>query len=356
MKKIRKIIGFLFLFIFLLLVMVLVSPFSFTFSTSKKGNYHDVMRRSLSEHEDRLITEVAMLGAHDAFSSEIGFTSKTDPAEEGIASNKVLNKVLKGMIVRQSRAQKSNTAILLSSGVRYFDVRLSNVKGTWYTKHALISDTLSNYLKPMIKFLSENPGEFVIFDIQHCYYGASDYNGLIDALKEITYNNQSILDFLNYLPTTIPLSLLTYRLVTLGGNKGGIIILAKNETTNYSYNYDTSIRSIWHNKITDEEMFAGISAEYEYLTNHKFETAGKLVVNQAQKTAQINNQIMNTIFGWSLLDLANNFNYKLASHPDFKKWLTEMPIVMVDYADSKKGDFNKKVNELIISYNQNKNI
>lgn len=353
MKKIKKIFKLIAICLVILIIMAIWYPGSFTFKKSTIGNYNDCLKRGLNNNYSALIKDIAMLGAHDAFSSEISLSSKVDVAEEGLVKNNFLRPLLKGMIVRQSRAQKASSEGLLSRGVRYFDVRLSHINGKWYTKHSLISEELSFYLIPILKFLNENPGEFIIFDIQHCYYGDLSYNDLIDDLKKITYQNQNIFDYLNYLPTLIPMGLLSYGLVTSFGTKGGVVILVKNETTIYSYDYEKSIRSVWHNKITTKEMFMDIQAEYEYLEKNQVEVVNKLVVNQAQKTAQINEQIINTIFGWSLLDLANNFNEKLINHHDFEKWLTVMPIVMVDYADSSKGNFNQKINEKIISYNQN---
>lgn len=352
-SKIKKFLNNLLLTLIFLIIMILVYPYSFSFTKIKQGNYQNIIKESLKDNQDVLVTNIAMLGAHDAFSNKISLTSKVDPAETGIVSTPVINKIIKGMIVRQTKTQKSGTEKLLTNGVRYFDIRLSFVNNTWFTKHSLISDKLSTYLIPMIKFLSQNPGELVVLDFQHCYYGNSDYNNLIESIKNITYEGKNIFDFLNYVPLYTPLELLTYRLVTLNGKKSGIVMLIKNETTKYSYNYEKSIRSTWHNKITDEEMFNAINQENEYLKTHKLETIGKFKVNQAQKTAQLNNQIFNTIFGWSLIDLANNFNQKLVNHQNFDDWLKQMPIVMVDFSDSKKGNFNQLINQKLIEYNQN---
>ncbi len=349
----KKFINNLLIIVCLLIIMILVYPFSMTFSKPKAGNFNHIIKEGLENNQDTLVTKIAMLGAHDAFSNKISLTSKVDPAEDSIVSTPVINKVIKGMIVREAKSQKSGSEQLLNSGVRYFDIRLSYMDNTWYTKHSLISDKLSTYLIPMIKFLSDNPGELVILDIQHCYYGNTDYNGLIEDLKNIKYEGKNIFDFLNYIPLITPLELLTYRLATLNGSKSGIVMLVKNETTAYTYNYEKSIRSNWHNKITDDEMFKGIEEENDYLKKHKLENIGKFKVNQAQKTGQINSQILSTIIGWSLLDLANNFNEKLINHENFDDWLNQMPIVMVDYADSTKGNFNKLINQKLLKYNQN---
>ena len=51
--------------------------------------------------------------------------------------------------------------------------------------------------------------------------------------------------------------------------------------------------------------------------------------------------------------MANGINYKYTKDEDtFKKWLSEMPIFMVDYSTSNKKDFNKLANKYIKEYNE----
>jgi hypothetical protein len=61
--------------------------------------------------------------------------------------------------------------------------------------------------------------------------------------------------------------------------------------------------------------------------------------------------VLRNVFGWSLLNLAENHNAKLVAHPDFFKWLAAMPVFMVDFVNSEKGDFNELVNQKICEYN-----
>jgi hypothetical protein len=99
-------------------------------------------------------------------------------------------------------------------------------------------------------------------------------------------------------------------------------------------------------------MLERIDAEYNTLKNNPSLDRDKFRVNQAQKSALFKgDRIADTLLGWSLLDLANNFNAELVNHKDFDGWLTVMPIFMTDYADSMKGGFNDKVIKKINAFN-----
>ena len=107
-----------------------------------------------------------------------------------------------------------------------------------------------------------------------------------------------------------------------------------------------------HETNSIKELLDGINSEYNYLIDNPYEDV--LVVNQAQRTAFLNNaKIINSLFKWSLLDMAKNTNRELIKNKDeFIRNLSVMPIFMVDYATSNAGNFNKLVNEYIIEYNK----
>ena len=78
-----------------------------------------------------------------------------------------------------------------------------------------------------------------------------------------------------------------------------------------------------------------------------------LRVNQAQLTGFImDKNIYRSILGYSLINMASNSNKKIIEdEAKFKEHLKVMPIVMVDYVTSTKGDFNNLVNTYIMEYN-----
>jgi len=343
------------------IVMFAKGTFSFAFGASS-DDYSEVLRDGVTSGSTRIV-DIAMLGAHDAFSHMITADSAIDPGEaaDSIVRNETLGKFADGVFVRLSKAQKSGAEDLLKAGVRYFDVRLSYHLDEWYTKHALISDKLAAYLDEIIPFLSANPGEFIIFDMQHVYLGDSTWDALFAFLGTYEVGGANLLDFIHYDPTASQLRDLTYDIVTDSGTKAGLVILAKTASSvslPYHYNRgngDTAIiniRSLWHNTSNTTTLLEGIRDEVQYLTDTVI-YEDILRVNQAQKTGALSSsEIWDTVFGWSLLDMANNSNDKLVHEADFAAWLVKMPIFMVDFADSPNGDFNKTANDAFIAYNQ----
>jgi hypothetical protein len=343
------------------LVLFAKGGFSLTFGASE-ADYSDVLSQGVSDGSSRIV-DIAMLGAHDAFSHAITTSSPVDPgeAEDSLLRNETLGKFFDGVFVRLSKAQKSGAASLLEAGVRYFDVRVSYYQDNWYTKHGLISDKLALYLDEIIEFLTDNPGEFVIFDMQHIYFDETvDYGDLFDFLGSHQVAGTSLLDFIHYDPLALELGDLSYDIVTDNGTKAGLVILAKTPASlalPFHYergNGDTAvvnIRSLWHNTANTETLLTGIREEAAYLdTTVIFEDI--LRVNQAQKTGVLSDgELWDTIFGWSLLDMAAKSNSVLIGESDFEDWLEVMPIFMVDFANSKKGDFNILANEKMIAYN-----
>lgn len=338
-----------------LLLFVGQSGFSFTADKFTENDFSGIMKANLTFNPRAV--DIAMLGAHDAFSHQISRGSKVDPQEDdgSILNNGIVKVLAGGMFVRLATAQKSGAAELFKRGVRYFDVRITRADDEWYTTHGLLSGKLEDYLKPLVEVLYLSPGEFIIFDIQHAYLGDKSFEDLFEYIASIKYNDMSLFDFVLYNPHSTPLETLRYNDITNDGLTGGAVVLAK--TGQYAgcfhYKYADSIRSVWHEKNTQSEMLEGIDAEYNTLKDDVSLDRNKFRVNQAQMTGLFSGSaIINTIFSWSLLDMAADFNPKLAAHEDFQKWLSVMPIFMVDYSDSNKDDFSDKVVEKINLYNQ----
>ncbi|MDD3383830.1 MAG: hypothetical protein PHX46_03355 [Bacilli bacterium] len=356
MKIFKKIFKYTLLTLVIALIAVCTLPYSFVV-LKQNEDFSSIMYENIYlQNNNPKIVEVAMLGAHDAFSSSINYSSEVDPAESGIVANTVVSSFLKGFIIRSSVAQKSDAEKLLNSGVRYLDVRISYFNDSWYTKHALISDKLEYYLLDILSFLNDNKGEFIVFDIQHVYLAQKTYEELFSYIDSVKLDGYSLFDYVNY-ESSKYLDDIHYNDVTNSATKGGVVILAKNNSSsNYEgkfFVYDNSIRSIWHDKIKDEDMLKEINKEYLTLKNDSNLDREKFRVNQAQKTSQINaSGIFQTIFSWSLLRMAQKFNIVLVENSDFENWLEVMPIFMVDFSDSSSKDFNKKVIEKINNYNR----
>lgn len=360
MKKAIIITVSVILSIILLLVAVLLfvgkSNFTFVKGNSAEKEYVNVMGDSELSQTTRVV-DIAMLGAHDAFSDKITTKSKVNPAEteDSFIGNKTFLTFADGIVSRLSRAQVSGADTLLKKGVRYFDARIAFVDNEYYTTHVFLSDKLEIYLKEMIAFLQANPSEFIIFDIQHAYLGDKTFDDLFNYIDSVKVNGRSLLSFVNYDPTNIGLGALTYGEVISNG--AGAVILAKTEQTEamrYHYVYKDSIRSYWHEKNVKSELIKGIESEYANLTENASEYKDMFRVNQAQLTGTFGGDtIFNTIFGWSLIDMANGMNKELIKHENFKNWFKAMPIIMVDYADCPSS--NEAMNDAVIEYNKGLN-
>lgn len=362
MKKLKVIILSAVGVLLISLLSVMYSPYSIV-----EGYKDEAFKNVLGDASikgETLVTEIAMLGAHDAFSSNIGLSSKADPGENGIVKNGTVNSFFKGGIVRVTKAQNDNATVLLNRGVRYFDVRISYVNGEWMTKHGLLDTKLSVYIGEIYTFLKDKPDEFIIFDVQHIYLGDQSISEFLTYLASLTLveGNLRLNDFIHYSRST-PIAELEYADVR-GHSSGGIIILLNDDGSatfeqqglffarGDGENNVEAIRSKWHNQTSLTGLKAGISAEYTSLMEEN--VLPYFRVNQAQLTPDYLSDPLGTISGWSLLNIGEKSNKALVSDPMFSAWLEVMPIFMVDFANSRLGSFNKTANETMIAYNQAK--
>ena len=367
----KKALIYIVAFIFAFLIVSLFLPNSCTSNFNKLSNNYEKVMDGIND--DVKVVDVRMLGAHDAFSGDISYMSRSNVNEGGIVNNGAVNHLAKGLVVRMSKAQMNNAKELLYNGVRYFDARITRINDDFYTYHGYLSNSLEYYLIDIIDFLETHPTEFIIFDIQEFYTeNGSDYNldkddwdSLLLKFSEIKNDNgKTILDFINYDSKIDNLGDLTVGSVTNNKTSGGIVMLAKTDLYSQFYLRDSnadkdneriysSIRSYWHNKNSHKEMIEGIEAEYDF--NKQMNYQNIFIVNQAQKTAFImDTSIIRSLFSWSLIDMAASFNKELVSDKErFMEWLDEMPIFMVDFATSNRGDFNNKANQYIMEYNFN---
>ncbi|OQC11539.1 MAG: hypothetical protein BWX74_00119 [Tenericutes bacterium ADurb.Bin087] len=354
-KKTFKKLGTTLLTILTVLLVVMYVP-----RTARIGYKNDRYANILKDANiaaDTRVVDIAMLGAHDAFSSKINLLSAPDPAESGIVKNKTVNAVFKGGLVRVLKAQQDGAKVLLNRGVRYFDVRISYFDGEWYTKHGLLDTNLFYYLKDIYDFLKDRPQEFVILDIQHIYTGESNINEFLNYLLDIQFvgNPLTLQDFIHH-TSAITLNDLLYFDV-LGPNHGGIILLLNDDGTAEAsqktlfYNRNDAIRSKWHNKRYVKDIVPLINAEADYLKTQ--ESLDYFRVNQAQLTPDYLKDPLGTLGRWSLINIAATSNAKLVSNAHFAEWLGVMPIFMVDFANSRYARFNVRANEKIIEYNRN---
>ncbi len=373
LRKIHRILLRFVLSLFIVLLVFLTAinlPFTFLNRQASVRDYSDWMGETLSA--DQNVIDVAMLGAHDAFTAQINLFSPVDPFSAAEIQTGVVGALIKGFSVKQSKTQVSGVADLLRAGVRYFDIRLTYKEDqeAWYTSHSYFSGKLNPILDELEAFLADHPGEFLILDIQHVYgLDATDPADLATGFTEIQslFAASGLLDRA-FPADAIPLSEVTYTDITQNKTRGGVLIFTKLPHSDPAFwDYALCIRSAWANTDDPAALYTFLSAEAEEIASGNALTGNQvpgitdrtdaregLRVMQGVLTMQMNGEgIVTALLDWSLLNKAAAFNPNLIAQDAFAEWLDQMPIVMVDYADSHHGNFLDNVMEIIMEKNQN---
>jgi len=341
-KRIYKFFIIVFVVIITLVMLINIPLISFSKETSE-NDYSNWMSETLSD--DQLIIDVAMLGAHDAFSSEINIFSELDPYETNGIMQGFTGLLIKGFIVKQAVTQLSDATTLLNQGVRYLDIRLSFYEESWYTKHNYISEEFIPITNQITNFLDDNPGEFLVLDFQHI--DGLDYEILEDYdIFKTMLEDTGLLD---YAYVVNDLGTLTYDQITNNGTESKIIIISKfSDSNNEIQQYDNSIRSNWADSDNFDYIFEFLQEEAEL----ESQFANQFRIMQAVTTMQMSGSgILNALTTWSLIERAEDFNNYLIEEEGFLEILESLPIIMVDYSNTNEGGFNDNVMEIIMEFN-----
>ena len=344
-RFLRRFIIFFLLSVFMLLA-IINAPWFFVNSKTTIEDYSGWMSETLDE--ETLIIDVKMLGAHDAFSHEINISSPVDEKSADGLMTGFIGRLIKGFSIRQSKTQVVSASEQLKSGIRYLDMRLSynEKEELYYTTHNYFSSKLEEVLSEITVFLSENPGEFIVLDLQHVY--GVDYNSIEDFEEIYEYFEDS--GILDYAVTNDQQLLdITYGDITQSKTKGGIIILSKFDTTNqYFFDYEGNIRSNWANEDEYDKIVDFLEEEKQSIMMSSY--YGEFRVMQAVATMEMSfTGIMRSFETWSLLGRARDFNQYLLEYEELEGLLDVMPILMLDFSTDYKiiDDYM----ELIISAN-----
>ena len=342
-KKILKRISIL-LLLFIIIVNIPLISINHHETTN---NYNNWMKDNLSN--DAYLVDIKMLGAHDAFSSDINYFSAPDISADSIMTG-IPGTLLKGYLVKQSVTQTTDTLGLLKNGVRYFDIRLTYDDGDWVTKHNFVSSDFNTITADFVSYLELYQGEFLTLDFQHI--DGLDYNNDADYQIFIKMLEDSNLLAYQYVNNDKLLGEITYGDITNNGLNSKIIIIDKfTKDTKETYSYESTIRSSWANTDSFSETLAFLKEESIYV-NSSGSLDNSFKVMQAVVTTQMSPQgIINSLTTWSLIERASNFNNYLISNQDFDIILDSLPIIMIDYANSNANSFVDNVMEIIINAN-----
>ena len=295
------------------------------------------------------VVDVAMLGAHDAFTSEMKITSRVDELSADSIMQGVPGFFLKGFIYRQSVTQVVGATDLLFAGVRYLDIRLTYDEGEWYTKHNYIASDFIPILSEIKDFLETFPGEFLILDFQHIH--GLDYSSQTDY--DVFYQMLEDSGILDYTYEVTNLSDLTYGQLTANGTEAKAILISKFEDSQGKIMYyNDSMRSEWANSDDFDQIMTFLENEAETVLD--LNLLDRFRVMQAVSTMQMNPAgIIKALGSWSLINRADSFNYDLLNYDDLGIILESLPILMVDYANDSNHGINDALMQIIMDFNRN---
>ena len=158
--------------ILILLIIFFQFPMSFGISNTNEDYSH--ILKSVYESNNNFgnikVTQISMLGSHDALANGICYSSKPDTTRQKVkhdnyAANPLINILAKGLVVRMSKAQSQNIYEQLKAGVRFIDVRISDIDGEFYNCHGVISDRFENNLLYASSVPTTQMATFVSFEI-----------------------------------------------------------------------------------------------------------------------------------------------------------------------------------------------
>ena len=312
------------------------------------NDYNNWMKDNLKN--DTLLVETKMLGAHDAFSSEINYTSPPDVSADKIMTG-LPGALLKGYLIKQSVTQKTDVNGLLKNGVRYLDIRLTYDNDTWVTKHNFVSSDFIKIADDLVTYLNTYQGEFLILDFQHIdgldYNSDTDYQTFLKMLEDTT-----LLDY-QYVDSNKSLGEITYQEITNNKTTSKIIIIDKFTKQNKeTYSYNETIRSSWANTDNFANTVTFLNDEASYIKSTTTLDDSFKVMQAVLTTQMTPKGIVDSLVSWSLIARAEDFNNYLINNEAFDDLMEVLPIIMVDYANCNTNDFVDNIMEKIIEANK----
>lgn len=320
--------------------------------------------------------DIAMLGSHDAVTSTLTDETPLDYHDKDSILGKV-DPISSGIQYRFGKTQAVGLGQQLLQGARFFHIKCTDYEGEWYGTHAHLTGKLSDHILELLKYLASDAakGEIVGLLFQTMYMGDGvTLDTLHEDLNNVKYNGKSIFDYV-YIEKAdtfdngnggVRIGELTYNDLTKNGTAPGVVIFDRREEkvfkaewegssalTARCYDMDSCADHEWHSSIGEEKLISKINATCDRIAgDEKYQS--KLRMNQTQASFAVGSakEFFEIIGSWSLLRFAKDYNVTLINHENFDKWLTYMPVFQVDFCNSNHGDFNNKVNKLIIEHNQ----
>lgn len=144
-------------------------------SNEKMANYQSQQYNILKNVP---INRLNLIGSHD---SGMYMTQESLGNDAEGAPKWLFNNGSSWQIKKLSRMQTKNIYYQLENGVRYLDLRISNLEGSnnfninnIYTTHAVLGASIVSVVSQVAQFIANNPNELIILDFNHWYDGVND--------------------------------------------------------------------------------------------------------------------------------------------------------------------------------------
>lgn len=242
-------------------------------------------------------------------------------------------------IMPQARCQGHDIITQLNSGVRYFDIRVTDRGNDLVIFHGpIMGQDFKEVADDFNEFILANPSEFVVIDFQHI--GDSVHQQIIDMVKEK-------LPMDKMLPSGVYKSIDKVDMSLLRENKYNFMITWNDKSeaeANDFYTRSESLRSEYNGSKHKESNEALINEFETYYNNAE---ANKLFVLQAQRTAK-------TLLGKPSMyekNFKDDVNKFIANIKNDAVKLDKTNIIMRDFIISDKENL-----DTILSLNLNKNL
>ena len=378
-KDTKRIVAIVLICIFLAFAIFFIFELNLpNLSIKNNGNLDHKYGKVLSNIENITVANpylnnIYMLGSHDSCTCDINTKSKPD--ENAGFGMKIMEVLGKGYFIRYAKTQTVGAYDQLMQGSRYLHIKYSFTDGDWYSTHSITSGKMAGYIMDILKYMSEQTGEIVILNFHPCGFNGHTMAQFHEWLGTIKYNDKTIYDYVYYSEVDVfndnngklRLSQLRYNDITQNGTKSGLVLIdtrdykhmvkeeegAENTYTNKFFDLDTNAKNEWHNRNSNKALIKGIQETAESIKEDS-NAKNLLRINQTQHAlgAKGFDDFISSLFGCSLLHLAEKYNVQLIEDERLDFWLDTMPIFSVDFVNSNVGSFNERINKIIIDKNK----
>lgn|SRR3990167_1172744 len=276
---------------------------------------------------NRIMNQLIIPGTHDSGTYAINDASKfslssDDPLPLWIEqiSNILPPSLVQMIVAGWSKTQPYAITDQLNNGIRYLDFRVCYFQTHMVLCHALVSVNLSDALQQINQFVTNNPSEIIVLDINHIYNvnNAADEAQLLQLLSDQLGTNA--------IPNTYHA---TDTIGTLRQSKHNVIILmdtnqpitdpALQQFAAHYLWHQSTINSPWPNKTNVADLKNTLDVEMAMW--HKIHASAQnffvLQAIQTPGTNQIINGIINPFWYPSSIQ-----NYEIPVNQALNGWLT----------------------------------